>query len=294
MTHNLLQQEPNSRKFDSFLYLCYAHFVCKFECVFVLDFFLILLFFSNLHSALCKASTEEQRDFFVKRFILALDDRYSEVLDLWTKFNTRAAGGIDLDFVGASDFLQKNGKARTATQIKGELKDVDVDSNGRTSFIEYLLLHYKIMILDSYYKRKGVDPEVELKDDGVGLVGVGDQLILELYSPPLGMDTDLEKMMRDFAVHKRTREAKIAELEAIIAQGGVKAMATKAELDKLTAENGAELNHLEAKIKAATKKAEIAAEKMLAEKHASAEAAAAADKSGSRGKLAEKSAAFGS
>jgi len=245
-------------------------------------------------SALCKTSSIEQRDFFIKRFILALDDQYSDVMDMWAKFDVKAKGGIDLDFVGASDFSQKNGKTRTATQIKGELKDVDVDSNGRTSFIEYLLLHYKIMILESFYKRKGVEPEVELKDDGVGLVGVGDQLILELYSPALGMDPELEKMMRDFALHKKTRETKIAELEAIIAQGGVKAMATKAELDKITSENGAELNHLEAKIKAATKKAEVASEKMIADKEAARAAAAADASGGSRGKLAEKSAAFGS
>jgi len=245
-------------------------------------------------SALCKTSTAEQRDFFVKRFILALDDGYFDVMEMHKNFDIKAKGGIDLDFVGASDFLQKNGKTRTATQIKGELKDVDVDNNGRTSFIEYLLLHYKIMILESFYKRKGVEPEVELKDDGVGLVGVGDQLILECYSPALGVDPELEKMMRDFAIHKHTRETKISELEAIIAQGGVKAMATKAELEKVTSENGAELNHLEAKIKAATKKAEVAAEKMIADKE-SAKAAADADaKGGSRGKLAEKSAAFGS
>jgi hypothetical protein len=246
------------------------------------------------YRALCHQPTIEQRDFFVKRFILTLDDEYTEVMDLWTKFDTKAKGGPDLDFVGATDFLQKNGKTRTATQTKAELKDVDVESSGRTSFIEYLLLHYKIMILQSYYRRKGVDPEVELKDDGVGLVGVGDQLILELYSPPLGMDPELEKMMRDFAIHKKTRETKIAELEAVIAQGGVKAMATKAELDKLTAENGSDLNHLEAKIKAATKKSEVASEKMLADKQAAAAAADADAKGGSRGKLAEKSAAFGS
>jgi len=245
-------------------------------------------------SALCHQTTVEQRDFFVKRFILALDDEYTEVMDLWTKFNVKSQGGIDLDFVGASDFLQKNGKTRTATQTKGELKDVDVDNTGRTSFIEYLLLHYKIMILESYYRRKGVDPEVELKDDGVGLVGVGDQLILELYSPPLGLDPELEKMMRDFAVSKKTREGKITELEGIIAQGGVKAMATKAELEKLTSQNESEMNHLEAKIKASTKKSEIAAEKMLAEKHAAAASATADAKGGSRSKLAEKSAAFGS
>jgi len=246
--------------------------------------------FSDLH----KLSSAEQRDFFIKRFILALDDQYSDVMDLWTKFDTKAKGGIDLDLAGASDFLQKTGKTRTATQVKGELKDVDIDGTGRITFIAYILIHYKIMILTSYYNRNGVEPEVELKGDGVGLVGVGDQLILELYSPPLGMDPELEKMMRDFAVHKKTREAKIAELEAIIAQGGVKAMATKAELDKLTSENTSDLNHLEAKIKASTKKAEVASEKMIAEKEAARAAASADAAGGSRGKLAEKSAAFGS
>jgi len=246
--------------------------------------------FSDLH----KLSSTEQRDFFIKRFILALDDQYSDVMDLWHKFDTKAHGGKDLDVAGASDFLQKTGKVRTATQVKAELKDVDIDGTGRITFIAYLLIHYKIMILDSYYKRKGVEPEVELKDDGVGLTGVGDQLILELYSPPLGMDPELEKMMRDFALHKKTRETKIAELEAIIAQGGVKAMATKAELEKLTGENSSELNHLEAKIKASTKKAEIASEKMIAEKEAARAASAAEAAGGSRGKLAEKSAAFGS
>jgi len=245
-------------------------------------------------SALCKETSVVQRDFFVKRFILALDDKYTEVMNLHAKFDAKAKGENSLDFVGASDFLQKTGKTRTATQVKGELKDVDVDSSGRTTFIEYLLLHYKIMILESYYRRKGIEPEVELKDDGVGLVGVGDQLILELYSPPLGLDPELEKMMKDFAIHKKTREAKIAELEAIIAQGGVKAMATKAELEKITAENSSDLNHLEAKIKASTKKAEVAAEKMLAEKQAAAAATAAAGGATSRGNLAEKSAAFAS
>jgi len=155
-------------------------------------------------SELCKKPAVDQRDFFVKRFILILDDEYTEVMNLYEKFNAKSHGEGTLDFVGASDFLQKNGKPRTATQIKAELKDVDVNSEGKTSFIEYLLLHYKIMILESYYKRKGVDPEVELKDDGVGLVGVGNQLISELYSPPLGLDPELEKMMRDFAISKKT------------------------------------------------------------------------------------------
>lgn len=245
-------------------------------------------------SELCKSSTIEQRDFFIKRFILDLDEKFNDVMDLHAAFDIKAKGGIDLDFVGASDFLQKNGKTRTATQIKGELKDVDVDNNGRTSFIEYLLLHYKVMILTSYFKRKGGEVECDLSTDGVGLTGVGTQLIAELYSPPLGMDPELEKMMSEFAITHKTREEKMKELEAVIAQGGVKAMATKAELEKLTATSQSETNHLEAKIKAATKKAEINAEKRLAELQAARAAAEAENRGGSKSKLDEKKAAFAS
>lgn len=70
--------------------------------------------------------------------------------------------------------------------------------------------------------------------------------------------------------------------------GGVKAMAAKAEAEKLTAANESEMNHIEAKIKAATKKAEAAAEKALAEKEAARVAAEADRKAGGKGKLGEK------
>jgi len=92
---------------------------------------------------------------------------------------------------------------------------------------------------------------------------------------------------------KKQREEKIKDLEAVIAQGGVKAMATKAELEKLTHLNESDMNHLEAKIKASTKKSEVLAEKMLAEKEAARAATDADSKTGSRGKLAERQAAFG-
>lgn len=39
----------------------------------------------------------------------------------------------------------------------------------------------------------------------------------ELYSPPLGLDPVLEKMMKDFAISKKEREEKIKAQEAIIA-----------------------------------------------------------------------------
>jgi hypothetical protein len=46
----------------------------------------------------------------------------------------------------AADFLQKHGKERTAIQRGQEIKDIDLDNNSRIAFIEYLLLHYKVII----------------------------------------------------------------------------------------------------------------------------------------------------
>ena len=46
----------------------------------------------------------------------------------------------------AADFLQKHGKTRTGSERKAELSDVDINSDGIISFLEYLLLHYKVRL----------------------------------------------------------------------------------------------------------------------------------------------------
>jgi len=206
----------------------------------------------------------------------------------------KAGSNVSIDFVAAADMMQKLGKARTATQQKAELADVDVAKSGKCSLIEFLLLHYKVMILQSYFRRIGVEPDVDLSTDGVGLVGVGERLVMELYSPPLGLDPVLEKLMKDFAISHAEKEKKIKDLEAVIAAGGVKAMSAKTEFEKLTSTNDSEWHHIEAKINAATKKAAAAAEKLLAEKEAARVAADDDKKAASKGGLASKTGAFSS
>eukprot|EP00954_Amorphochlora_amoebiformis_P017703 1320820-Amorphochlora_amoeboformis.AAC.1 len=76
----------------------------------------------------------------------------------------------DLNHVQASDFLQQNGKTRTGLERKKECKDIDLNSDGRICFIEYLLLHYKAMILKAYYKRKEIPIVEDLSRDGIGVV----------------------------------------------------------------------------------------------------------------------------
>mmetsp|Transcript_71746 Transcript_71746/g.149804 ORF Transcript_71746/g.149804 Transcript_71746/m.149804 type:complete len:259 (-) Transcript_71746:84-860(-) len=240
-------------------------------------------------SALCKKSPEEQRDFFIQRYVFALGDSFDEIYDITADFKRRVGDDTDIDFVGAADMLQKAGRPRTAQQRKNELQDVDVDGNGRTSLMEYFMLYYKIMILEEFFKRHEMDADVDMGNDGVGLAGVGTRLIDELFAPPLGIDPELERLMKEFHVSHEGREGKIAEIQKVIDAGGVKAMAAKAEMAKLTGgSDTADLNHIEAKIKAAMSKAKKAAVEKIAayeETKANGDAAAIAE---SKARLAER------
>ena len=111
------------------------------------------------------------------------------------------------------------------------------------------------MILQEYFKRKSMEPDVDMGNDGVGLTGVGDRLIEELFAPPAGLDPELEKLMAEFSLMHVTREKEIKDLEAIVAEGGVKGMAAKTKLDSLKKEDQTALHAVEAKIAAAIKKA---------------------------------------
>ena len=92
---------------------------------------------------LTKEPIDEQARFFEQRFVFSLGDRYKEVQDLKTKFKEALKhddGKETLSPAAAAGFLQGLGKTRTALQRKAELQDVDMNGDGRTSFIEYLLL----------------------------------------------------------------------------------------------------------------------------------------------------------
>src|SRR3712207_7389771 len=52
-------------------------------------------------------------------------------------------------------------------------------------------------------------PDVDMGNDGVGLTGVGDRLIEELFAPPAGLDPELEKLMSEFSLMHAKRETEI-------------------------------------------------------------------------------------
>jgi hypothetical protein len=77
-----------------------------------------------------------------------------------------------------------------------EIQDVDFTRQGEFHFIHFLLIRYKIHILDEYFLRRQVMPTVDMEQPG--LVGVGLFLLNELFTfPPQGVDVVLDKMLRD-------------------------------------------------------------------------------------------------
>jgi len=253
--------------------------------------------FREKFQELTKKSIEDQCKFFCHRFVFRLGDRYTEVKQLETKFKDflkNDDGKADsMSPAVAADFFQKVGTVRTAMQRKAELADVDVNQDGRTSFIEYLVLHFKLMILEEFFARKGEAPDVDMTNGGVGLTGVGERLIEELFAPPQGVDPELEKMMKDFAVSRQTRSKEIADLEEVVAQGGVKGMSAKNSLDALKKEDGSALNAIEARIAAAIKKTDKKTHEEVERREAEAAAKIAEEHASHRGGLAGKQAAFG-
>jgi len=214
--------------------------------------------FEERFRALTEKPIEDQTELFLKSFIFDLGDNWKEVSVLENDFRKRLRdaneGKQDLNPIMAADFLQKHGLERTATQRKEEVKDIDLDKNDRIAFIEYLLLHYKVMILQAYYKRTGAECKEDMGHGGLGIVGVGPKLLEELFTMPLGLDPELEKAIEEFTAKKKAREEKFNDLYAKAALGGVKGLAANNEIKQLESQDQTEMNRIEITLNAAKKK----------------------------------------
>jgi len=219
---------------------------------------------------LAKAPHDDQVELFLKSFIFDLGDNWKQVNAIQKAYVKRLAdaneGKPDLNPVMAADFLQKNGLERTASQRKEEIKDIDLDNNDRIALIEYLLLHYKVMVLQAYYKRHDEQCPYDLSKGGIGVTGVGALLLEELFTMPVGLDPELEAAIEEFTAKKKAREAKLKDLEAKAALGGVKGLAATNEIKQLENADQTDMNRIEitlnaAKRRAATKSGDVALDK---------------------------------
>ena len=200
---------------------------------------------------------------------------------------------MDLNPVQASSFLQKYGLTRTAAQRTRELKDIDLDHDNRISFLEYMLLHYKAMILQEYYKRIGGDPVEDLSDGAIGVVDVGDKLVDELYDIKKAIDPEVEKAIEDLTRKKQERDRRINELALKVQMGGVKGLAAQNELEQMKVEDPTAMNRIEITLNAAKRSAKkTSGEVALAAKKQREEQDSKQKSAESRARLAERAAMF--
>lgn len=244
--------------------------------------------------ALCQSDLADQQEHFLKSFIFALADwKEVEVLvKAYTKYlaDGGEAGKTDLNFVQAADFLQKNGHERTAAERKVEIADVDLDANNRICFLEYLLLHYKVMILTEYYKRTGESHSHDLSKGGKGVSGVGYELLDELFDIPSSLPPELVRALEELTQQKKERAATMADLAEKAGKGGVKGGIAVQQLAAMKeAGISEEMKRTEAKINSALRKcSKDSAGSALRKKKDAEEKEAAASKAKSRAALKAK------
>lgn len=250
---------------------------------------------------LASKSTEEQTQFFLKSFIFALGPSWGEVVTLSDAFREHACNNTDssaetLNQIQAADFLQKHGKTRTGLERRHEIEEFDIDNDGKICFLEYLIMHYKRLILTEYFARYDISPppEMDLSEDCVGLVGVVDFVVEELFSMPQGLSPQLEFMLDNFLTDKKKREERVAELKAkALSKSGVKGMAAQRELEILRHADQTELNKIELTLNAARRRTarqsgEAALSLAMEEKAKGLEA----DRAERRGRLRQRAAKF--
>lgn len=225
----------------------------------------------------------DQCKYFLREFVVEFSGQFQEVLDLSEEFKGYAPeGGKDdvreLDQAQAHLFLEKRGETMTATALRDALKDIDLDSNSKVSFIEYCLFNYKKSLQELFEEKPGNLADLIAKLDAA---------------------IDLHEEVQE---RRRSDEAEMKKLEALAGGSGVKAAKAKVELEGMRARSHTGQNMAE--VRAAFKKRQ--AEKALAKGDPMAEEMerlkleqkAAEDdlklkQELSRKRLAERAAAFG-
>jgi len=250
---------------------------------------------------LCAKTTEDQTELFLTSFIFELGDDWKKVIELGDAFRRylfRQNQDHDLNPVEAADFLQHQGRTRTGMERKAELLDIDLNFDGRICFIEYLLLHFKPLILRTYYKRMEKVCPHDLSSEGVGVTGVGLELLDELFHfPPGGLPAELKKALEDFFAAKRARQERMDSLREKSKLSGVKGLTAKNELLQMEAKDTTDMNRLEITLQAAKRKAireggsSSSADALKAEKEKS-EAEEKKKRLDSRSRLAARAAMF--
>lgn len=227
---------------------------------------------------LVQGTIDGQADAFLKAFVNEFSgNKFEEVLDIASQFRKFAPqkGAPELEEHSALMFLEKRGETATAAELRNALKQIDVDNNHKVSFLEYALYKWK------------KTPKV----------------FFEELAKPKGGGEALAKAIAAYRAAlavKEARAAKMEELEAAAAKGGVSGNKARMELAQMKADDETAMNRNEILAGAAKRKAEKNAvdpfeeeKKKLAEEKKKREDEENKKKADSRAKLAAKAALFG-
>lgn len=202
---------------------------------------------------------EMQADFFLKRYIFTLnqDGTWKEVKKLAQDFLIAAQGESELEPDEATEFLRNH-------DLKRSSEDYLTDDHGSLSFIEFCCIKYKPMILKEFFQRYDKEPDVDLSQKPDEITNQNTRVMEEMFSPPAGLDPALEKLMAEFSLNHAKREKETIVLQKAVKKGGVKGLTAKNQLNSLENEDSTQMNTVEAKIGAAVKRAQKAADTELA------------------------------
>eukprot|EP00727_Mastigamoeba_balamuthi_P007970 m51a1_g3794 hypothetical protein (250) ;mRNA; r:191300-192193 len=169
---------------------------------------------------------------FLRAFVLDFQGHFETVLDQAEEFKKFADGKPEMEEHPAHIFLEKRGEAHTVVALREKLKQIDIDCNGRMSFVEYALFKHSKTLKEMFNPPAGAPPRHLLE----------------------ALDRAIDQYQS--VLRQRTEQAaRIAELEATVAAGGKDAPRAKAELMRLKmqdpAQSGAdEISAAAAKLKA--------------------------------------------
>ncbi|MES1908571.1 MAG: hypothetical protein MHM6MM_001481 [Cercozoa sp. M6MM] len=174
---------------------------------------------------------KQQAQFFLNAYWAELGAQAEEVWQLAEKLyevdDESGQEGCALDEWRAHRFLEALGETLTALAMRAKLREIDLDSDGKMSFIEYLVSRYE-------------------------------KTVNELMSRPQGTNEMLARAQQALdAVQAEIAsiEAQKTRLEAEANGGGVKAFRAKAELAQLLAADQTGLNRALITAEAAVRKA---------------------------------------
>lgn len=159
----------------------------------------------------------EQARYFLREFIAefsAREDGVEEVLNLCDEFVNYTDEKLknvctELEEHAFHLFLEKRGEPCTVTEVREKMREIDIDSNMKISFMEYCLFKYEKTLAELF---------AEKPNTSAALLAALDEAIA-LHEAVLAA--------------RKEEEDKISELTKIAGVGGVKGAKAKVELEQM-------------------------------------------------------------